>query len=82
MTGRSPRAWGWTGSRGCRPLAHDEIPTRVGMDRARLAERGHRIRDPHARGDGPQYRQCFHEDNQRSPRAWGWTAGADARAGD
>ena len=69
----SPRAWGWTGCRLQRHSPPGGIPTRVGMDR-----RGHRtltarLRNPHARGDGPGIPRISTGAAAESPRAWGWT---------
>ena len=74
---RSPRAWGWTGGPQGREGYYSEIPTRVGMDRARGDGPLRLLRDPHARGDGPRRAIAMPRPQQRSPRAWGWTGERD-----
>ena len=69
----SPRAWGWTGDRPCRPTRRDVFPTGVGMDRWRQQVEGQLGGVPHGRGDGPRYSSIYAAPGTCSPRAWGWT---------
>ncbi len=69
----SPRAWGWSVT-----LTPDQqrklvLPTRVGMVRKRGPVQGVEKRSPHARGDGPSWRDAMQAHAAFSPRAWGWS---------
>ena len=70
---KSPRAWGWTVGRVALQGAGEEIPTRVGMDRAMDTRVSASQRNPHARGDGPSTMSNASSTASKSPRAWGWT---------
>ena len=71
---RAPRTWGWTGRRGCVDRWRWESPTHVGMDRGGGGSLSVRIREPHARGDGPHSPTPAEPPSTRAPRTWGWTA--------
>src|SRR5207249_4379096 len=77
----SPRAWGWTAGRLRLLAVHRVVPTRVGVDR--WPSDGDDLGDgrPHARGGGPASVGETRLGASSSPRAWGWTGGAD-RDGD
>src|SRR5208337_3626779 len=49
------------------------LPTRVGMVRHGLKQVENVPRSPHARGDGPWYRNAYYPFGSFSPRAWGWS---------
>src|SRR5699024_10037240 len=70
---QAPRTWGWTVNEDPELNHMYAGPTHVGMDRARLARRGERVRRPHARGDGPQRTPLGCATRQQAPRTWGWT---------
>ena len=53
----SPRAWGWTVTSALAAATLFGIPTRVGMDRLNL--RRPSVRNPHARGDGPDFIDAY-----------------------
>ena len=55
--------------------AADVFPTRVGVDRQRVAPMRRCERFPHARGGGPQVAMEQTAYTTFSPRAWGWTVG-------
>ena len=48
------------------------FPTPVGMARLRGRQGHHRLRVPHARGDGPASGASSGHRNTCSPRPWGW----------
>jgi len=82
LVARSPRAWGWTEREGAGAILRNAFPTGVGMDRRGSRSCPGPAGVPHGRGDGPVATETRTGSQVRSPRAWGWTAGAgDHRAG-
>ena len=69
----SPRTWGWTGHQN--EIVHrlPVFPTHVGMDRLEGGGACAGAGVPHARGDGPLFRQINFNRSLCSPRTWGWT---------
>ena len=75
----SPRTWGWTGPTDGLARAYRVVPTHVGVDRSGSVGRPSDARRPHARGGGPWTGLMRLNDNESSPRTWGWTGGRGRR---
>ena len=76
----SPRVWGWTACQGGPAGRQGIVPTRVGVDRARLPRARRGSHRPHACGGGPQHEHAWPHALPSSPRVWGWTEQDDATA--
>ena len=70
----SPRVWGWSAFSIWCALRRNVFPTRVGMVRIQSAVFQKRRGFPHACGDGPHNCRHEHEQEEFSPRVWGWSA--------
>ncbi len=68
----SPPAWGWPAKKRLTPARLSDVPTRVGMARAKSTETASCARCPHPRGDGPFSMPLRDRASQMSPPAWGW----------
>ena len=76
----SPHAWGWSALECFQSVAHEVLPTRVGMVRDAMSWPSRAGRSPHTRGDGPPDNATPANGSGFSPHAWGWSDYSDLLA--